>query len=60
MHRRKFRKELAAAETRLAELAGQAAQAQGSRDREVAYGKVLATCGACHRMVSSSAGPDRR
>ena len=55
----KFRKELAAAETTLAELAGQAAQAKGSRDREVAYGKVLATCGACHGMVSHSAGPDR-
>ena len=56
---RKFRKELAAAEAQLAELAGQAAQAQGSRDREVVYGKVLATCGACHGMVSHSAGPDR-
>jgi cytochrome c553 len=55
----KYRKELAAAETTLAELAGQAAQAQGSRDREVAYGKVLATCGACHSMVSHFAGPDR-
>jgi hypothetical protein len=55
----KFRKELTAAETTLAELAGQAAQAQGSRDREVAYGKVLATCGTCHRKVSGSAGPDR-
>ena len=55
----KFRKELAAAEATLAELAGQAAQAKGSRDREVAYGKVLATCGACHGMVSHSAGPDR-
>ena len=43
----------------LAELAGQAAQAQGTRDREVAYGKVLATCGGCHRMVSRFAGPDR-
>jgi hypothetical protein len=55
----KFRKELAAAETTLAGLAGQAGQALGSRDREVAYGKVLATCGACHHMVSRSAGPDR-
>jgi hypothetical protein len=55
----KFRKEFAAAEARLAELAGQAAQAKLSRDREVAYGKVLSTCGACHRMVSHSAGPDR-
>ena len=55
----KFRKQLAAAETTLAELAGQAAKAQGSRDREVAYGNVLATCGACHRMASRSAGPDR-
>jgi cytochrome c553 len=55
----KFRKELTAAEATLAELARQAAQAQGSRDREVAYGKVLATCGGCHHMVSRSAGPDR-
>ena len=53
----KFRKEFAAAETTLAELAAQAAQAQGGRDREVVYGKVLATCGACHHMVSGSAGP---
>ena len=57
--RGEFRQQLAAAEARLAELAGQAAQAKGSRDREVAYGKVLATCGACHGMVSHSAGPDR-
>ena len=56
----KFRTQLAVAETRLAELAGQAAQAQGSHNREVAYGKVLATCGTCHSMVSRSAGPDRR
>jgi hypothetical protein len=55
----KLRKEFAAAETRLAELAGEAGQARG-RDREVVYGKMLATCGACHRMVSRFAGPDRR
>jgi mono/diheme cytochrome c family protein len=55
-----FRPQLAAAETTLAELAGEAARAQLSRDREVAYGKVLATCGGCHRMVAGSAGPDRR
>ena len=56
----RFRKQLVAAETTLAGLAEQAAQARGSRDREVAYGKVLATCGACHRMVSNFAGPGPR
>lgn len=56
----KFRKELTAAESRLAELAGQAAHAQPGRDRELAYGRVLATCGSCHSMVSRSAGPERR
>lgn len=56
----KFGKELASAEITLAEAASQAAHAQRIRDREVAYGRVLATCGACHSKVSRYAGPDRR
>jgi cytochrome c553 len=55
-----LRKQVVEGEAALAQLAGQAAQAQRTRDREVIYGRMLATCGECHRTVSRHAGPDRR
>ena len=54
-----LRKEMSAGETALAQLAGEAAQARRGRDRETVYGKMLATCGECHRTVSRHAGPRR-
>ena len=56
----KLRKQVAEGEATLAQLAGEAAQAQRTRDREVVYGRMLTTCGECHRTVSRHAGPDRR
>lgn len=56
----KLRKQMGHDETALAQLAGQAAQAHRSRDREAVYGKMLATCGECHKTQGRHAGPDRR
>lgn len=56
----KMRKQMSHGETELAQLAGRAAQATRSRDREAVYGKMLAVCGDCHRTQSRHAGPDRR
>ena len=56
----KMRKQMSHGETDLALLAGQAAQAHRSRDREAIYGRMLATCGGCHKSVGKHAGPDRR
>jgi len=55
-----LRKEMSAGEAKLSQLAGEAAQARRSRDRETAYGRILATCGECHRTVSRHARPGRR
>ncbi len=54
-----LRKQLLAAEAALATHAARAAKAQGSRDREEAYGRMLATCGGCHSQVARHAAPDR-
>lgn len=47
-------------ETALAVLAGRAAQAHRTRDRAEIYGRILATCGDCHKTQGKYAGPDRR
>lgn len=44
-------------ETDLALLAGHMAQAHRTRDREELYGKVIATCGNCHRKLAPRGGP---
>ena len=54
------KKAIELAETELAVLAGHAAPAQRTRDRVDIYGKVIATCGNCHRTLGKFAGPDRR
>lgn len=44
-------------ETALAVLAGHAAQAHRTRERVDIYGRMLATCGECHRTQGRHAGP---
>jgi cytochrome c553 len=56
----KTRKAIEHGETELAVLAGHAAPAQRTRDRVDVYGKVIATCGNCHRQHARFGGPDRR
>lgn len=55
-----LREQFSAGERALAQLAATAAQTRGSRDRESVYGKVLATCGGCHRTVSRHLRPSGR
>jgi hypothetical protein len=47
-------------ETALAVLAGHAAQAHRTRDRVAIYGRILATCGECHRSYGKHAGPEHK
>ena len=54
------RKAIDHGEGELALLAGHAAPAQRTRDRVDVYGRVIATCGNCHRNHARFAGPDRR
>jgi hypothetical protein len=55
-----LRSRMGRSETDIAQLAGRAAQAHRTRDREGLYGKLLATCGDCHATQARHAGPDRR
>ncbi len=57
---RKLRGQMARAEGQLAQLVGRAAQAHRTRDREEMYGRMLATCGACHGSYATHAGPGKR
>ncbi len=56
---RRLRTQMTRAEAQLAELVGRAAQADRTRDREAEYGRMLATCGACHGSAATHAGPGR-
>jgi hypothetical protein len=55
----RYRSRMRDGETAIALLAGQAAQAHRTRDRAEVYGRILATCGTCHRSVGGHAGPQR-
>jgi cytochrome c553 len=56
----KMRKKMDHGETELAVLAGHAAPAQRTHEREDIYGKFLATCGTCHATQARFAGPSRK
>jgi hypothetical protein len=53
----KIKGKMTDSETTLAVLAGRAAQAHRTRDRVDIYGRILATCGDCHRSYGKHAGP---
>lgn len=57
---RRMRTTMDHGETDLAVLAGHAAQAQRTHDREEMYGRFLATCGSCHATQARFAGPSRQ
>ncbi|BCS33082.1 hypothetical protein TBR22_A23080 [Luteitalea sp. TBR-22] len=56
----KMRKKMEHGETDLAVLAGHAAQAQRTHEREEFYGQFLTTCGTCHATQARFAGPSRK
>ncbi len=56
----RLRKRMANAEVELAQLAGHAAQAHRTREREELYGRMLVTCGDCHSHYATHAGPGKR
>jgi len=53
----KIKGKMSDGETALAGLAGRAAQAHRTRDRAEVYGRILATCGDCHKSYGRTAGP---
>jgi len=53
----KIKGKMSDGETALAGLAGRAAQAHRTRDRAEIYGRILATCGDCHKSYGRTAGP---
>lgn len=56
----KIKRRMNDSETALAVLAGHAAQAHRTRERVQIYGRILSTCGECHKVYGRHAGPQHQ